>query len=113
MMKTDRIGSGAWACYEATAEAPWDLRRVVHLNRRAGLGSSWAELQRDLKDGPEASVNRLLAGKSRPAGAPEPEDFERTAAILGEAATASSDPGRLKAWWFYRLLFSPDPLGER
>ncbi len=33
--------------------------------------------------------------------------------MLGEAATASSDPGRLKAWWFYRLLFSPDPLGER
>ena len=33
--------------------------------------------------------------------------------MLGEAATASSDSGRLKAWWFYRLLFTPDPLGER
>jgi uncharacterized protein (DUF1800 family) len=83
------------------------------LHRRAGLGANWAALQRDLADGPEASVTRLLEGHSRPAGAPTPEVFERTAAVLGEAATASSDPGRLKAWWFYRLLFSPDPLGER
>ena len=22
-------------------------------------------------------------------------------------------PGRLKAWWFYRMLFRPDPLAER
>jgi uncharacterized protein (DUF1800 family) len=85
----------------------------VHLHRRAGLGASWPEIERDLKDGPEASVNRLLAGKARPTGAPEPEEFERVSTILGDAAIASSDVGRLKAWWFYRLLFSPDPVGER
>ncbi len=45
--------------------------------------------------------------------APEPEEFERIASVLGEAAVASSDTGRLKAWWLFRLLFSPDPLGER
>jgi hypothetical protein len=113
MRKTDRSGSRAWDRYDPTAEAPWDLRRVVHLHRRAGLGASWTMLRRDLTDGPEASVSRLLEGKSPPVGAPNPEDFERTAAVLGEAATTLSDPGRLKAWWFYRLLFSPDPLGER
>jgi uncharacterized protein (DUF1800 family) len=113
MMKVDPGRTNAWDRYEPSADAPWDLRRVVHLHRRAGLGAGWAELQRDLAEGPGASVTRLLEGKSRPAGAPEPEDFERTAAVLGEAATASSDPGRLKAWWFYRLLFTPDPLGER
>src|SRR5689334_3285911 len=95
MEKTDGGGSKAWDRYQPTAEAPWDLRRVVHLHRRAGFGASWAELRRDLADGPEASVGRLLEGKSRPVGAPEPEDFERTAVVLGEAATASSDPGRL------------------
>ncbi len=102
-----------WDRYEPTADAPWDLRRVVHLHRRAGFAASWGELQRDLAEGPDASINRLLDGKSRPPGAPEPEEFERIAGVLGEAAVASSDSGRLKAWWFYRLLFSPDPLGER
>jgi uncharacterized protein (DUF1800 family) len=113
MTKSNPGRTNAWDRYEPSAEAPWDLRRVVHLHRRAGLGASWAELQRDVADGPDASITRLLEGTSRPAGAPEPEDFERTATVLGEAATASSDPGRLKAWWFYRLLFTPDPLGER
>ncbi len=113
MTKNDKHATNAWDRYEPSAEAPWDLRRVVHLHRRAGLAASWGELHRDLSDGPEASVTRLLEGKCRPAGAPEPEEFERTAAVLGEAATASSDSGRLKAWWFYRLLFTPDPLGER
>ena len=102
-----------WAPYEPSAEAPWNLRRVVHLHRRAGFAASWPEIERDLTDGPAASVARLLAGKTRPAGGPEPAEFERISTILGDAAIASSDAGRLKAWWFYRLLFSPDPLGER
>ena len=113
MTKTDKGATNAWDRYEPSAEAPWDLRRVVHLHRRAGFAASWGEIQRDLDEGPEASVDRLLEGKCPPVGAPEPDEFERTAAVLGEAATASSDSGRLKAWWFYRLLFTPDPLGER
>ena len=30
-------------------KAPWNLRRVVHLHRRAGFAATWDELQRDLK----------------------------------------------------------------
>src|SRR5262249_59562197 len=89
MRKTDRSGSRAWDRYEPTAEAPWDLRRVVHLHRRAGLGASWIMLRRDLADGPEASVSWLLEGKSPPVGAPDPEGFEPTAPPLREAAPAS------------------------
>jgi uncharacterized protein (DUF1800 family) len=111
--KNDPNAAAPWDHYEPSADAPWDLRRVVHLHRRAGFAASRAELERDLADGPQASVTRLLEGKCRPAGAPEPEEFERTSALLAVAATASSDAGRLKAWWFYRLLFTPDPLGER
>ena len=35
------------------------------------------------------------------------------ARIIGDAACASNDADRLKAWWLYRMLLSPDPLGER
>ncbi len=100
-----------WAPYSPDASNPWDVRRIVHLHRRGGFGATWAEIQRDLADGPEASVGRLLDGTSRLSGVPE--GFERTSTLLADSALASTDPGRLKAWWVYRMAFGPDPLGER
>jgi len=100
-----------WAPYLPTSAAPWDLRRVVHLHRAAGFAAPWPELQRDLKEGPAASIDRLLRGNRRNPEAAE--RFESTAAKLADAAVIARDPGRLKAWWVYRMLFSPDPLGER
>jgi hypothetical protein len=101
----------AWAPYKPSQDAPWNVRRVVHLHRRAGFAATWGEIQRDLKDGPQASIDRLLTGKARSQGVPD--DFERIAGLLGAAAVTADDPGRLKAWWVYRMLFGPDPLGER
>lgn len=103
--------TGMWAPYVAGNQTPWDLRRVVHLHRRAGFAATWGEMQRDLKDGPQASIDRVLAGKAAMAGVPE--DFAKTADLLGESAASAGDPGRLKAWWVYRMLFGPDPLTER
>src|SRR5580693_861080 len=97
-----------WTPFEASQETPWDLRRVVHLHRRAGFAATWGEIQRDLKDGPRASIDRLLAGKARADGVPK--DFEEMAGLLGRSA---NDSERLKAWWVYRMLFGPDPLTER
>jgi uncharacterized protein (DUF1800 family) len=105
------MSTDPWAPYAPGAEAPWDLRRVVHLHRRAGFAATWAEVQRDLQDGPKASIDRLLAGKARSQGVPD--DFEHMAGLLADAAARSYDAGRLKAWWFYRMLLGPDPLGER
>ena len=34
-------------------------------------------------------------------------------ALADEAVIAAGDPRRLKAWWVYRMIASPDPLGER
>jgi hypothetical protein len=98
----------AWAPYEPTEEAPWNLRRVVHLHRRAGFAATRGEIQRDHKDGPKASIDRLLTGKARADGVPK--DFDDVAALL---AGNAGDPERLKAWWVYRMLFGPDPLTER
>jgi uncharacterized protein (DUF1800 family) len=90
---------------------PWNVRRVVHLHRRAGFAATWSEIQRDLKDGPRASIERVLAGKARSQGVPP--DFERVATLLADAAVSAGDPARLKAWWVYRMVFGPDPLCER
>jgi hypothetical protein len=100
-----------WAPYVVDEKTPWDLRRVVHLHRRAGFAATWTEIQRDLKDGPKASIDRLLASQAY--RDPMPTDFARAADVLGGAAGDSGDPMRLRAWWVYRMLFGPDPLGER
>jgi uncharacterized protein (DUF1800 family) len=103
-----------WARYEPSEQAPWNRQRVVHLYRRAGFAATWPEIERDLNDGPKQAIARVLAGTSRqkPVG-PSPPDFESMARTIGDAAVASGNPNRLKAWWLYRMLFSPDPLGER
>jgi uncharacterized protein (DUF1800 family) len=109
---TMRPRSGVpWAPYVPDEAMPWDLRRVVHLHRRAGFAATWEELRRDLKDGPEASIDRLLEGKSRSCGIPA--DFAAFADRLADRALAAPDSSRLKGWWVYRMLFGPDPLTER
>jgi uncharacterized protein (DUF1800 family) len=102
--------SGYWAAYAPENEKAWTLRHVVHLHRRAGFAATWEELQRDLKDGPTASIERLLVGVS---SLHVPADFAATADLLADTAVNAGDIGRLKAWWFYRMLFGPDPLGEK
>lgn len=97
--------------YKPSQTAPWNLARVVHLHRRAGLAANWHEVQRDLREGPDLAVDRLLAGNS-PAGESSAE-FHSTADALSAAAVAANSIERLKASWIYRLLFTPDPLGER
>lgn len=99
-----------WVPYAPDMKMPWNLRRVVHLHRRAGFAGSWDEIRRDLAEGPVAAVDRFLAGT---ASTHTPADFGATAEIIGDAATAAGDIVRLKAWWFYRMLLGPDPLGEK
>ena len=70
----------AWSRFEPTADDPWDLPEVAHLHRRAGFAAPWGVLQRDLDDGPDASVDRLLERRGRgrcdgtPAAAVRPPD---------------------------------------
>jgi len=104
------VGKSIWAPYAPDASAPWNLRRVVHLHRRAGFGASAEELERDLAEGYEPSLTRFLAGK-RTFGVPE--SFVTTSQLLVDGAIAANDAARLAAWWLWRMLVSPDPLGER
>ena len=97
-----------WEKYGSTLREPWNVRRVVHLHRRAGFAANWDQIQRDLHDGPDEAAARLLSGRARTGG-----QNAETVNLIGQAAVASGNPERLKAWWVYRMLFSPDPLGER
>src|SRR5207249_4458591 len=98
------IQEGPWAPFQPTAEDPWDLRKVAHLHRRAGFGATWAELQRDLRDGPAAGVERLLKPRALTS------EEEQVLASLRQGVLDSSDADRLKAWWLYRVLYDRDPL---
>jgi uncharacterized protein (DUF1800 family) len=100
-----------WKPYQPTEQTPWDLRRVVHLHRRTGFAATWNELQRDLADGPTASIDRILNGSPREKSAVD--DFDSMANIIADAAVRSHQPDRLKAWWMYRMLFTPRPLTEK
>jgi hypothetical protein len=101
-----------WNPYAPTLAAPWDVRRVVRLHRRAGFAATWPEIQRDLKAGPAASIERLLAGRSREGSVPG--DYAGRAERLGELAVASSGRSpELRAAWVYRMVHGPDPLTER
>ncbi len=53
----------------------------------------------------------FLAGDPKPTGVQE--QFEELAGTIGEAAVSSGSVERLKAWWIFRLLMTPDPLSER
>ena len=99
--------------YEPKKGEPWDLARVAHLHRRAGFAAPWATLQRDLKDGPGPSVDRLLNGEpSAPDGRPAAE-----ADALAEEMTRQLAPAaalsRLQALWLHRMIFTAHPLRER
>ena len=95
----------AWSAYTPDDAAPWDLRRVAHLHRRAGFAGTWAELRRDLKDGPGPSIDRLLAGKS---ALHAPGEFAPTADLLADAAVAAmltaALPFEAGSKEYYRLL---------
>ena len=89
---TMRPRSGVpWAPYVPDEAMPWDLRRVVHLHRRAGFAATWDEIWRDLNDGPEASINRRGFQDLPPASDPS------HAEIVADAAYHAARAARVRA----------------
>jgi uncharacterized protein (DUF1800 family) len=103
----------AWTPFIPAPDDPWDLPRVAHLHRRAGFAAPWTVLERDLHDGPERSVDRVLDGEpatSDGRSAAESDAlFDSMAAQLAPSASLT----RLQGIWLYRMIFTPHPLRER
>jgi uncharacterized protein (DUF1800 family) len=97
----------AWEPYLPSAESPWDVRAVGHLYRRAAFGSTWAELEARLRDGPHKTIDQLLRG------GPGQEAFERQTAPLARSIADANNGSLARAWWLYRMLYSPHPLREK
>src|SRR5205807_7833352 len=93
-----------WAAYQPSEKDPWDAAKVAHLHRRAGFGATRAEIARDVKDGPGASVERFLTPRAAA------EEERATLDSLRAGVLTSRDADRLKAWWLYRVLYDADPL---
>jgi hypothetical protein len=89
-----------WAEYQPDPVAPWDRRRVVHLHRRAGFAATWREIERDLTEGPRASIDRLLAGEARNEVAST--EFEQRAGKLADAIRTGSCRGGFFGWYLGR-----------
>src|SRR4051812_32817114 len=98
--------SRAWSVYTPSDSAPWDMARVAHLHRRAGFRAPWHVLKRDLAEGPETSIKRLIEGED--AGR-----FETEMDGMAARFAASGNLKRLQGTWLYRMIFTPHPLRER
>jgi uncharacterized protein (DUF1800 family) len=99
--------SEAWEAYRPSAKAPWDIRRVGHLYRRAAFGATAAELELGLKNGPERTLQALLTG------GPGLDDFDRRMKPLAEVIGRTNNGVHLRSWWLTRMLYSPHPLQEK
>lgn len=103
----------AWEEYKPSQDRPWDRARVHHLHRRAGFLPGWGEVDRDLKQGPAASIDQLLNGESTSRDGQQAAAFETFQDAMAARLAPGSVGDRLAGLWLYRMIFTPHPLRER
>ena len=108
-----RDPKAAWSPWRPTDSDPWDEGKAAHLHRRAGLGATWSQVRRDVAEGFEPSVRRVLDGESHgPDGRPAAEFAEIVQAMVA-SARREPDIERVQYLWLFRLIFTPHALAER
>lgn len=85
---------------------PWERLQAAHLLRRAGFSPAPGEVDAALRDGLDATVERLLTAADESAAYRE---FDQQ----GEAIAARGGIQRLAAWWMARLRDTHNPLAAR
>ncbi len=96
----------AWQRYRPSNDAPWDLKRVGHLYRRAAFGATMDELEAALASGPDRSIDQLLQGRADPEG-------DEVWGMLTRSMRQFNSGEQLAAAWLYRMLYSAHPLREK
>src|SRR5262249_9906086 len=97
----------AWERYRPGPKAPWDVQKVGHLYRRAAFGATYTQLDAGLKAGPDKTIDLLLKGGSGQ------EAFEKLMAPLAQSLVRVNSGNQARAWWLYRMLYTPHPLREK
>jgi uncharacterized protein (DUF1800 family) len=70
-------------------------------------------LRRDLKDGPDAAVSRLLSGEATAGDGSRPDAFAALVDQMERQLGASGSLPRAQGIWLYRMILTPHPLQER
>jgi uncharacterized protein (DUF1800 family) len=95
----------AWDEYKPSPASPWDLKKVGHLYRRAAFGANWAELQAGLEAGPSKAIDQLLKADG--------SAFDNDVESMAESIRRANNGQQIKAWWLYKMMYSPAPLREK
>jgi uncharacterized protein (DUF1800 family) len=97
----------AWQRYEPGPKSPWDVKKVGHLYRRVAFGATAAELEVGVKAGPAKTIDKLLKG------GPGLAEFDKMMAPLARSIAQVNSGNQARAWWLYRMLYSPHPVQEK
>ncbi len=91
--------------YKPSASEPWNYERSAHLLRRAGFGGDYSQIEELVKLGPDKAVDRLLNF--------DPEALTRFGQQVSDLQADLGERDDIKAWWVYRIYYSPAPLQEK
>ncbi len=103
----------AWEPFRPNHDGPWDSRAVAHLHRRAGFGPTWQQVRRDVAEGFDAAIKRVLEGETAGPDGRQAHQFDELASLMEDSARQQPCIERVQLWWLFRLLFTPAPLAEK
>src|SRR3954451_19755564 len=98
--------SDPFSPFSATADQPWDLRRVGHLMRRAGFGPTDKSMATMLKQSAADAVDSLF--NFDVADDPFNGMIEQMEGLFNLNQVES-----VQRWWIYRMINTPRPLQEK
>ncbi len=85
----------------------FDAAAAAHLLRRLQYGVTPTEIERAVREGLDATLDRLFTPQ------PESPEFTDSQTALRDAAVATSSIQDLKAWWLHRMAGTSNPVVEK
>jgi uncharacterized protein (DUF1800 family) len=102
----------AWQPFEPGRDGTWNAARVAHLHRRAGFGATLGQLRRDLADGYEATLRRVLNGDERGPDGRSPAEFAEVVEAMEDSARRRPSVDRVRMLWLFQAIYTSFPLAE-